>query len=59
LIIAQCTEQSIYFHCSKENGTARYFIKECISQSKNLIKALEDLCDEIDERISFGQEEKN
>jgi len=59
LIIAQCTEQSINFHSSSENGLARVFAQESIIRSKNLIKQLQDLCDDIDEKIIFGQEENS
>jgi hypothetical protein len=58
LIVAQCTEKSINFHRSNENGSARVFAQESIFRSKNLIKQLEDLCDDIDEKILFGQEAK-
>jgi hypothetical protein len=56
LIIAQCTEQSIRFHQLNENGPARAFAEESIFRSKIFIRQLQELCDDIDEQISFGQE---
>ena len=59
LIVAQCTKQSIYYHCLKENGAARLFALESIARSKNLIQQLQDLCDDIDENISPGKEDNS
>jgi hypothetical protein len=59
LIFAQCTEQSIYFRRSNENGPARVFAQESIIRSKNLIQQLQGLCDDIDEKIFFGQQANN
>jgi hypothetical protein len=59
LIIAQCTERSIDFHRSNENGPARAFAQESINRSKIFIKQLQDLCDNIDDNIGFSQEAMN
>jgi hypothetical protein len=59
LIITQCTERSISFHRSNENGPARVYAQESITRSKIFIQQLQDLCDDIDEKVLPGQEENN
>jgi hypothetical protein len=59
LIIAQCTERSISFHRSNENGPARVYAQETMTRTKIFIQQLQYLCDDIDERVLPGQEEKN
>ena len=59
LVLAQCTEQLIYFRHSKENGLVLIFAQENIDRTKLLIGHLQDLCDDIEENIAWSQEEKN